>query len=322
MTAQTLAQLNNLSTESMLSGVVDEIINLDPLIRSIPLEPYQGTQRTWVRESTLPSPEFYEAAEVLVSGNPTFAQVTLTAKNVGIHTDLPGQYRTRQNVNEQRAINIMKTMKGVMEKVGDKLIYGNATTIATEFNGLHAIAPTAQTVNEGSSSTGSALNLSNLDTAIDLVRNGTIEMLLMNRTLRRRLSSYVNTIGAENPLRGTLDQFGKRQNVYSGITLETTDRIGMVETIASSTFSAKTGGATTSVFGLLFGSPDSARPGVFGIAGPMGGMPELQTNVPVSGPDGVKDVIRDVLIWYLGYGLGSTKSIMRVDGITDAAVAA
>lgn len=321
MVAQTLAQLNNLSTESMLSGVVDEVINLDPLIRAIPFEPYQGTQRTWVRESTLPTPEFYESDEILVSGNPTFTQVTLTAKNVGIHSDLPGQYRTRQNVNEQRAINIMKTMKGVMEKVGDRLIYGNATTTPAEFNGLHALVPSAQNTAEGTSSTGGSMNLSNLDAALDKVKNGNIELLLMNRNVRRRLSAFVNSVST-TPFRTEPSQFGFVVERYQNVPLERTDRITMTETIASGTFGAKTGGDTTSIFGLMFGPPDSARPGVFGVSGPMGGMPELQQNLKVSGPDGVKDVIRDVIVWYLGVGLGSTLSIMRVDGILDSSVSA
>ena len=318
MATQTVAQMNLLATESPVAGVVDEIINLDPLMEFLPFETLNGTQKRWIREDTLPTPQFYDVDEELVEGNPTFAEVTLALKQIAVDSTVPGLHVTKENVNAQRALNVNKIAKALMEEVGNKLVYGNATSFTKEFNGLHALTPAAQTTNEGTTATGAALNLSNLDLTIDLVRNPSSPSVVMtNRQIKRRLNQSVSTNQISTvPIRQTTDEFGRVVQFYQDLPLRRSDRLGQVETIASSTFSAETGGATSSVFILTFGSPDSASPGVFGIQG-QGGI-----QYEDKGSDENKDNLRDRLKWYLAMGLGSTKSIGRIDGITDVAVTA
>lgn len=318
MTTQTVAQMNLLATESPVAGVVDEIINLDPLMEFVPFETLNGTQKRWIRESTLPTPQFYDVDEELVEGNPTFAEVTVALKHIAVDSTLPGLHVTKENVNAQRALNVNKIAKSLLEEVGEKMIYGNATSFSKEFNGLQALSPAAQTTNEGSSSTGSALNLSNLDLTIDLVRNPSSPAVIMvNRQIKRRLNQSVSTSQISTvPIRQTTDEFGRVVQFYQDLPLRRSDRMGQVETISGGTFSAQTGGATSSIFILTFGSPDSVSPGIFGIQGAGGIQYEDK------GSDENKDNLRDRLKWYLAMGLGSTKSIGRIDGITDAAVVA
>ena len=318
MTTQTVAQMNLLATESPVAGVVDEIINLDPLMEFVPFETLNGTQKRWIRESTLPTPQFYDVDEELVEGNPTFAEVTLSLKQIAVDSTVPGLHVTKENVNAQRALNVNKIAKSLLEEVGGKMIYGNATTLSKEFNGLQALTPAAQTTNQGSSSTGAPLNLSNLDLTIDLVRNPSSPAVIMvNRQIKRRLNQSVSTSQISTvPIRQTTDEFGRVVQFYQDLPLRRTDRMGQVEAISAGTFSAETGGATSSIFILTFGSPDSASPGIFGIQG-QGGI-----QYEDKGSDENKDNLRDRLKWYLALGLGSTKSIGRIDGITDAAVQA
>ena len=318
MTTQTVAQMNLLATESPVAGVVDEIINLDPLMEFVPFETLNGTQKRWIRESTLPTPQFYDVDEELVEGNPTFAEVTVALKQIAVDSTLPGLHVTKENVNAQRALNVNKIAKSLLEEVGEKMIYGNATSFSKEFNGLQALSPAAQTTNEGSSSTGSPLNLSNLDLTIDLVRNPSSPAVIMvNRQIKRRLNQSVSTNQITTvPIRQTTDEFGRVVQFYQDLPMRRSDRMGQVEVISGGTFSAQTGGATSSIFILTFGSPDSVSPGIFGIQGAGGIQYEDK------GSDENKDNLRDRLKWYLAMGLGSTKSIGRIDGITDAAVQA
>lgn len=318
MSTQTIAQMNLLATESPVAGVVDEIINLDPLMEFTPFETLNGTQKRWVRESTLPTPQFYDVDEELVEGNPTFAEVTLTLKQIAVDSTLPGLHVTKENINAQRALNVNKIAKSLLEEVGDKMIYGNSTSASKQFNGLHALTPAAQTTNEGSTTNGSALNLSNLDLTIDLLRNPSSPTVLMvNRNIKRRLNQSVSHGAVSTlPIRQSTDEFGRVVQFYQDVPMRRSDRLTQTEAISSDTFSAKTGGATSSIFLLSFGSPDSASPGIFGIQG-QGGI-----QYEDKGSDENKDNMRDRLKWYLAMGLGSTKSIARIDGITDAAVVA
>ena len=318
MTTQTVAQMNLLATESPVAGVVDEIINLDPLMEFVPFETLNGTQKRWIRESTLPTPQFYDVDEELVEGNPTFAEVTVALKQIAVDSTLPGLHVTKENVNAQRALNVNKIAKSLLEEVGGKMIYGNATSFSKEFNGLQALSPAAQTTNEGSSATGAPLNLSNLDLTIDLVRNpSSPSVIMVNRQIKRRLNQSVSTSQISTvPIRQTTDEFGRVVQFYQDLPMRRSDRMGQVEAISAGTFSAETGGATSSIFILTFGSPDSVSPGIFGIQGAGGIQYEDK------GSDENKDNLRDRLKWYLAMGLGSTKSIGRIDGITDAAVQA
>ena len=318
MTTQTVAQMNLLATESPVAGVVDEIINLDPLMEFVPFETLNGTQKRWIRESTLPTPQFYDVDEELVEGNPTFAEVTVALKQIAVDSTLPGLHVTKENVNAQRALNVNKIAKSLLEEVGGKMIYGNATSFSKEFNGLQALSPAAQTTNEGSSATGAPLNLSNLDLTIDLVRNpSSPSVIMVNRQIKRRLNQSVSTSQISTvPIRQTTDEFGRVVQFYQALPMRRSDRMGQVEAISAGTFSAETGGATSSIFILTFGSPDSVSPGIFGIQGAGGIQYEDK------GSDENKDNLRDRLKWYLAMGLGSTKSIGRIDGITDAAVQA
>jgi len=318
MTTQTVAQMNLLATESPVAGVVDEIINLDPLMEFVPFETLNGTQKRWIRESTLPTPQFYDVDEELVEGNPTFAEVTVALKQIAVDSTLPGLHVTKENVNAQRALNVNKIAKSLLEEVGGKMIYGNATSYSKEFNGLQALSPAAQTTNEGSSATGAPLNLSNLDLTIDLVRNpSSPSVIMVNRQIKRRLNQSVSTSQISTvPIRQTTDEFGRVVQFYQDLPMRRSDRMGQVEAISAGTFSAETGGATSSIFILTFGSPDSVSPGIFGIQGAGGIQYEDK------GSDENKDNLRDRLKWYLAMGLGSTKSIGRIDGITDAAVQA
>ena len=308
--------MNLLATSEVVAGVVDEIINADPVIRRIPfVTGFDGTVYTYKRESTLPSGAFYEVEEVLPRGNPVFTSHDVTIKQYGLDSDLPGLYVTKENVNAQRAVNLIKTMKGVMENLGSHMVYANST-VASQFDGLHSLVPTAQTTNEGSSSTGDELSLSNVDITIDLVRSGGIDHMVANRTLLRRITELVRFGWSNGPMRFSTDSFGDRIMDYMGYPIDKSDKVLFTETIASGTFSASTGGVTTSLFMLQYGLPASTKPGIFGISDT--GMPQIRPNQPVDG----KDVVRDRIVWYLALGLGGTKTVAVIDGITDAAVEA
>lgn len=316
MASQTLAQMQTTSTESFEAGIVDEIINVDPALARVPYATHQGTQKTWVRESTRPVPQFFDIDEEISSGVGTKTQVTLTLQQIAHQVETAGFSETVDTVNSTRAINVNDGLAGLMDVVGDKLVYGNNTTNSKEFNGLHAIIPAAQTLNEGSGATGSALNFSTLDNGFDLVKKGNVDVLTVTRAIARRISAFVNFSSTNTPIRTDKNEFGRAVPFYNDTPIEKSDRQVQTETIATATYSAKTGGATSTLFGLQFGDPLSDKPGIFGLQGPSG------IRMEPLGWHQTKDVLLDRVVWYLGHGLGSTLTVFAIDGITDAAVAA
>lgn len=316
MASLTLTEMQRLSTESLTAGVIDEIINRDPITPRIPFRDFQGTQLTYVRESTVPTGQFYDVDETIVEGTPTTAQVNVSMKSIGLHADTPGFYDTLENVNAIRAYYIRGAAKGVMETVADKVVYGNSSSSSKEFNGVHALLPAAQVVEEGTGGAGTALNMANLDDAIHRVRNGNIDVITMTRALHRRFSGFVNFSSTNTPIQTGRNEFGQFITTYGNYPIAFNDFQTQTEAVSGTSYSAKTGGNTSSLFLLQFGDESSDKPGIFGIQGP-GGM-EVMPKGWVEDKDNYRDFIR----WRLALGLGSTKSVAAVTGVTDAAIAA
>lgn len=316
MASLTLTEMQRLSTESLTAGVIDEIINRDPITPRIPFRDFQGTQLTYVRESTVPSGQFYDVDETIVEGTPTTTQVNVSVKSVGLHADTPGFYDTLENVNAIRAYYIRGAAKGVMETVADKVVYGNSSSSSKEFNGVHALLPAAQVVEEGTGGAGTGLNMANLDDAIHRVRNGNIDVITMTRALHRRFSGFVNFSSTNTPIQTGRNEFGQFITTYGNYPIAFNDFQTQTEAVSGTSYSAKTGGNTSSLFLLQFGDEGSDKPGIFGIQGP-GGM-EVMPKGWVEDKDNYRDFIR----WRLALGLGSTKSVAAVTGVTDAAIAA
>jgi hypothetical protein len=316
MASLTLTEMQRLSTESLTAGVIDEIINRDPITPRIPFRDFQGTQLTYVRESTVPTGQFYDVDETIVEGTPTTTQVNVSVKSIGLHADTPGFYDTLENVNAIRAYYIRGAAKGVMETVADKVVYGNSSSSSKEFNGVHALLPAAQVVEEGTAGAGTGLNMANLDDAIHRVRNGNIDVITMTRALHRRFSGFVNFSSTNTPIQTGRNEFGQFITTYGNYQIAFNDFQTQTEAVSGTSYSAKTGGNTSSLFLLQFGDESSDKPGIFGIQGP-GGM-EVMPKGWVEDKDNYRDFIR----WRLALGLGSTKSVAAVTGVTDAAIAA
>ena len=308
----TLAEMQRRSTEAFEAIVVDEIINSDPVLPRIPFESLNGTEMRYLRESTVATPQFYGLDEELPEGTPTTTAVTLSLEQVGLNADTPGLADTLENSMGQRAFKLKQTAKAMLELIGDKVVYGNNTTNDKEPNGIHALTPAAQTTNE----TGGPLNFSNVDATIHKVKNGAPSVFVITREIHRRIGAFVNFSSTNTPIRTEKNSFGEFVRMYNETPIVWSDRQVQTEAISGGSFSAKTGGATSSLFMLMFGMPGSATPGIFGIQGADGMRPfEI-------GWLEDKDTWRDRIRWRLAFGLGSTQSIGRVDGITDAAVTA
>ena len=314
-TASTLAEMQKHDTESFAPAVIDEIINRDPVLPRVPYLTLNGTQFRYLRESTNPEPAFFTLDEELVENNPTVTNVTLTLKQIGQNADTEGFASTLEGRKSQRGYVIGQVAKGMLEKIGERLIYANNSNASKEFNGIHALAPSAQTSNEGTSSTGSALNLLTMSTNKDLVKSGRVGLFTMPSAIKLQISGFVNH-SSSHPIRTEKNQFGELTDHYDNTPMEINDRQVLTETIASGTFSAKTGGATGSIFAMQFGLPQSSNPGIFGLQGPRG-----LTAIAIGWLHN-KDKWRDRLLWDVAFGLGSTKAIGRIDGITDATVVA
>ena len=140
-TGSTLAEMQKHDTESFAPAVIDEIINRDPITTRVPYLTLGGTQFRYLRESTNTEPEFFTLDEELIENNPTVTEVTLTLKQIGQNADTEGFATTLESRKSQRGYVLLQVAKGMMEKIGERFVYGNNTVGILFFSFIFHIAP-------------------------------------------------------------------------------------------------------------------------------------------------------------------------------------
>lgn len=311
--AQTLTEAAKFTTDKIVAGIIRVIIKDSPVLQKMQFTDVVGNAYTYNRETTLGGANWYNPGEVWIEGTGTVTQKTATIKILGGDADVDEFIKkTRSNITDIEAETIESKAKDLQHTYLDAFYYSDSASDARAIDGVHKICQdssmTGQILSMGSGSTGAALSMAKLDQLVDLARDGNYDVLIMNRNLRRRITQYVRANGGL--YQEKRDDFGNFYMVHNGVPIFIDDFLTQTETIASGVYSAKTGGATASIFGVKFGTKD-----LLGLQN--GGInKEKIGNLPD------KDAHRWRIKWYNGLALLRTFSLARLDGITDIAVVA
>ncbi len=130
----------------------------------------------------------------------------------------------------------------------------------------------------------------------------------MTRRTRRGVSAYARAL--TSPIQYEAGECGQRIMFYDGIPVLQSDFLVDTEAIATGAFSAKTGGASTSIFAVKVGE------------GSLAGLTNGGTQVENVGALETKDARRWRCKWYVSLALFSTLAIARIDGVSSADVVA
>jgi HK97 family phage major capsid protein len=307
--ALTLSEAAKLSNDVVLQGVIETVIKESRVLDVLPFIEMTGNALTYNRENALPSAAFFDVGDTWSESTPTFTQVQATLKILGGDADVD-QYiaTTRSNVQDIEAAVLELKAKAVAHEFEDELVYGDTAGDPKGFDGLHKLCPAAQQVHAGSGSTPAALSLKKLDEMIDLVKPGKPDFLLMTRRTRRGISAYARAL--TSPVQFESAGFGQRVMFYDGIPVLESDFMVDTETIASATYSAKTGGAGSSVFAVKVGE------------GRLAGLTNGGIQVEEVGALETKDARRWRCKWYVSLALFSTLALARLDGVSSGDVVA
>ena len=306
----TLAQAQLYTTNKVQAGVLEEFVRMSPVLQRLPFTETDGIALQYLRELARSGSSFMDPLDTWTENTSTVTQITVGLKILGGDADIDNFLRrVHSNYTDIESELIAEKAKSLKFAFLDAFYYGDDSISAKEFDGLHVlVGPTsAQTINQGTGTTGAALTISNLDTLIDTVQDGPPEVFLLPKAIRRRINAYIRANGLYEQDR---DDWGQMVQMYNGIPLYVDDSLVMTETIASGDYGVKTGGATGSIFAVRFGSSD-----VFGLQN-SGGISIKKLTDQLE----TKDAARWRLKWYVGMGLGRTLSLAAIDGITDAAV--
>lgn len=309
----TLAEANRHSTNKVKKGVIEEIVRDDTVLKKLPFDETDGIAYQYVRESSLgPSVTFIDPNEVIPEGTGTTTQVTVSLKILAAHADIDHHLaKTRKNYYDFAAQLIQMKAKGIKHRVMNRFWYSDDSVNSKEPDGMHALsAPnTSMVIERGSGSAGQVLTIDALDRLYDAFLAGDPDCWHMTRRTRRRLTAYLRVNGT---LITDRDEWGNMVTYYQNVPIYVDNNLVDTEAVSGGSYSAETGGNTSSVFAVKYG-PNS----VFGLQN-SGGLKvwKLAENLEN------KDSTRYRFLWYLAFGLGTTLHLGKITGIADGAVTA
>jgi HK97 family phage major capsid protein len=304
----TLSQAKELSNDVLLRGIIQTIVTESDVLTRVPFKDITGNSLTYNVETTMPGAAFYDVGDTWAESTGTHTQRTALLKILGGDADVDEFEReTLSDQNDLEALTIEEKSKAVAYTFDDTFIYGDVSVNSKTFDGLHRLVASSMQFHQGAGATGAAMSLALLDQAIDAVKPGRPDAIIMNKTVRRRMKQFYRGTGAV-AFEQEIGDDGKPIETYGGIPVLVNDFITQTETIASGAYTAKTGGATSSVFVVKFGHKE-----VCGLQ--HGGINKRRIGILET-----KDAVRWRIKWYCGLASFSDLALARIDGVTDAAV--
>jgi HK97 family phage major capsid protein len=292
--ALTLVEASKLSNDVLLTGVIETIVKDSPILQSLPFIEIVGNGLTYNRENAAATAAFYDVGDTWTESTPTFTQITTVLKIVGGDADIDNfLLSTRSNVQDLEAAVVQLKAKAVQQKFEDTFVNGDTAVDAKSFDGIDKLCDAGQTVSMGTN--GATLTLAKLDEAIDLVKGGKPDILLMSKRTRRTLNNLARTAGGF--LEADRNEFGQMVQFYDGVPVGICDYISDAKTVGTSN-------DCSSVYAVRLGEGALA-----GLTSPGG----LQ--VERVGSLETKDATRTRIKWYCSMALFNAANLSKLIGV-------
>ena len=314
--ALTLMEATKSGDDQLKMGVVETLIEENPMIETLPWRPFEGTALQHFEEGTLPSVDFRNVNEGYTpsfgTDNSHFWGVAILGGEVKVDKFLVNVVGNREDIEAKQW---MKLAKANSMRFSWEAFDGTGAASTKGFKGINSL------IDEGfgqkliNASGGGALTLAKLDEAIDLFRNqGQPDVMWINRTLRRKITALAReTYTGISLIDVGTDVFGRKVNYYDGIPMriigDGMNSAGAVNPILD--FDEDPGDATSdcaSIYLAKLGEDD-----VTGLLGKGGSFEAVQFGELQAGPQRLGR-----MEWYPGIAIFNKYSIVRLYGITNA----
>jgi len=331
-----LAECQKLTQSMLIPGVIEETIKRGNILEYAPVAQAANSGKSikWLRENATTEDD---VADVTIGEQLSWTEgVTYTE----VETELKISYLQRKldnfvesiygNINNYQAQKLKEMQKGVMLKLGDKMIYDDITYGgAKQVDGMHALAAEQNGTNLDIDEGEGALSLRNLRILLDAMQYG-CDMFYVPFELGRRIDASYQEAGIASYVGMGQVSFGwteagKRITFFDSIPIVRSDYLvaEQANTGQGSDARAKYSSGTQmySIFGIKFGQVMMQQPGLsVGFGGTSGFGQFFKVVVFDELEDFDAGGIR--VVTYTTPMLGSTKCLGRIHDITDAAVTA
>jgi hypothetical protein len=295
--------------EVFKAGIMELYASNSDLIQYMPWETISGNAYHFQREKVLPTVEFRGV-------NEGYTESTGEVENITEHLCIAGgdidvdQFLVDTSGPSQRETQEGMKIKALSLKLTKNVIKGDVTSDPKSFDGFQIRTTGDQLINAGSTASGDALSLTKLDEAIDAVENPT--HILMNKTMRRRLTAAARNTSVGGYITYTMDAFGRKITMYNDIPILIAFKDETNAEIMPFTEAAPGGGSNVCTSLYILSMTDN---GVVGLQ-------SSEMQVRDLGEIDTKPVYRTRIEWYVTISIQRPRAISRLRGIKDAAVTA
>lgn len=310
MASQTLVEAKKFVQDQIIAGVIQDVIDLNPMYAELPWVGFSGQAILANRENALGDAGVYAVDATITSkAAATFTQVPFTATKIIGDAEMDGlvsAMSTGAGV-DQVAIEISSKAKSVGRQFQTGMATGTGTS--PQMNSFHSMCDSGQYT---TASAGQALSFALLDELCDLVKSkdGQVDGLMLPARTLRSFKVLLRALGGTSISEVVTLADGRTVLGYEGIPLYRNDYLSVVETANGA---ALTGGALASVWAFNWddGTERVGIAGIHPIAVPAG------IQVEVVGAQEAKDATIYRVKQYANFASFNRKGMARLTSINN-----
>lgn len=307
MASVTLVESAKLAQDMLVAGVIESIVEVDPMFELLPFDGIDGNSIAYNRELALGDVQVLGVGGTITAkAATTFTRVSSDLTTIIGDAEVNGLIQATRSGdgNDQKAVQVLSKAKNVGRTF--RSLFINGTGASNEFNGLINLVPAAQKINTGVN--GGALSFDILDQLIDRVKSkdGQVDFFQMPLRTIRAYYGLLRALGGASINEVMQLPSGRTVPTYRGVPIFANDFILTNQTKGTST------GVCTTIFAGCF--DDGSRSN--GIAGLTAQKAAGIQVVPI-GESETKDENITRIKWYCGLASFSELGIASADGITN-----
>jgi hypothetical protein len=292
-----------------LATVILQYAESSGVLENLPFRNIAGNAFTYNREETLPGIGFRGINESYSESTGIVNPVTETLSISGGDLDVDNFLIQTLGAGTRSSQEMMK-VKALSLSWTNTFVNGDTATNPKEFDGIKKRLTGTQLVSAGATSGGDVLSLERLDALIDQVDEPT--HIIMNKTMRRRLTAASRNTGVGGYITFEQDQFGRRVEMYQGLPIVVLQEDNERNLILPFTEAGEGGGTAqcSSIYCVSF--DDMGLTGIQSGGIDVRDLGELDT----------KPAMRTRVEWYAGLAILQPRAAARLYGVKDGAVVA
>jgi hypothetical protein len=305
--ALTLVEAAKRSENPLQSGVIEMYARASDVMMALPFQGIAGNALRYNREEILPGVGFRGVNEAYTESTGIINPITEPLIIAGGDLDVDMFILNTMGMNQRSAQEAMK-VKALALAWTAAFVKGDSMSDPRQFDGLQVRITGVQLDAMGAAGAGAALSLMSLDSLIDSVDSPT--HLIMNKTMRRRLTQAARTPAIGGNVEWRLDTFGRQLAYYNDLPILIADYDNNGNQILAFDEATPNGtpAATTSIYCVSF------------LPGMIAGIQNGEIDVRDLGELDDAPVMRTRVEWYCGVAIFHGRAAARLRNITNLAV--